>query len=179
MTNPGRLRRGPIEQAIIEQEILVREPSVGSRLAARSGSWVTFSDRNAKQDILAVDELKVLERVLQIPISTWRYKTEESKALHMGPMAQDFHGAFGLGDSDRNIATVDSDGLALAAIQGLNKKLERKNAELELRIAQLATRFEELERRAHTGRAGMLWPFGLLGFALAGLALGRKRGASV
>jgi hypothetical protein len=50
-------------------------------------------------------------------------------------MAQDFHAAFALnGEDDRSIATVDPDGVALAAIQGLNAKLERENAELRARL---------------------------------------------
>jgi hypothetical protein len=45
-------------------------------------------------------------------------------------MAQDFHAAFGLnGADDKHIATVDADGVALAAIQGLNQKLEETRAE--------------------------------------------------
>jgi hypothetical protein len=58
-------------------------------------------------------------------------------------MAQDFHAAFGLGTDDKHIATVDADGVALAAIQGLNQKLEEKNA----RIAELERRLEILEQR--------------------------------
>jgi phage shock protein A len=32
---------------------------------------------------------------------------------------------------DKHIATVDEDGVALAAIQGLNEKLEAKDAEIQ------------------------------------------------
>ena len=46
-------------------------------------------------------------------------------------VAQDFHAAFGLGDSDKAIGTVDETGVALAAIQGLNQKLNAKDAEIE------------------------------------------------
>ena len=42
----------------------------------------------------------------------------------MGPMAQDFRDAFGLGETELGISTIDADGVALAAIQGLNAKLE-------------------------------------------------------
>ena len=35
------------------------------------------------------------------------------------------------------IATVDADGVALAAIQGLNAKLERENAALKERLEKL------------------------------------------
>ncbi len=47
-------------------------------------------------------------------------------------MAQDFHAAFGLnGADDKHISTVDEGGVALAAIQGLNQKLDEKDAEIQ------------------------------------------------
>ncbi len=46
----------------------------------------------------------------------------------MGPVAQSFHGAFGLGASECHIGTVDADGVALAAIQGVYKLVQQKDA---------------------------------------------------
>jgi len=71
-----------------------------------------------------------------LPISQWSFKGDP-QITHLGPMAQDFHAAFGLGTDDRHIATVDADGVALAAIQGLNQKLERENAKLKARLEKL------------------------------------------
>jgi dTDP-4-amino-4,6-dideoxygalactose transaminase len=50
----------------------------------------------------------------------------------MGVMAQDFYAAFGIGEDERHITTIDADGVAFAAIQGLNEKLETENAALEV-----------------------------------------------
>ena len=64
-------------------------------------------------------------------------------------MAQDFHAAFGVGPDDKHIATVDADGVALAAIQGLNAKVEAQKGQLEQKhteITELKTRLEKLER---------------------------------
>jgi hypothetical protein len=99
-------------------------------------SWINASDRNLKQDFAPVDPLAVLEKVVSLPIETWSY-TEQPLQRHLGPVAQDFHDAFGLGQDDTSIATVDADGVALAAIQGLNRKLERENAELRSELAEL------------------------------------------
>jgi len=55
-------------------------------------------------------------------------------------MAQDFYAAFAVGPDDKHIATVDADGVALAAIQGLNQKLDEtreENAELKQRLEKL------------------------------------------
>jgi len=82
----------------------------------------------------------VLEKVAAFPISTWYLKDDAAKVRHMGPMAQDLYAAFGLGDSDKAINSVDADGVALAAIQGLNQKVKTQEAEivaLKDRIASL------------------------------------------
>lgn len=121
------------------------------------GVWTSTSDRNAKTEIEAVDPGDVLARVLALPISTWRYKAEAPNIRHLGPMAQDFHAAFGLnGDDNKSIASVDPDGVALAAIQGLHAQtqalreadlermasLERENAALRARLEALEARWE-------------------------------------
>jgi hypothetical protein len=91
-----------------------------------------------------------LEKVSALPITEWKYKVEADGTEHLGPMAQDFHAAFGLnGSDDKHIATVDEEGVALAAIQGLNQKLEETradNAALRADNADLRARLEKLER---------------------------------
>ena len=42
--------------------------------------------------------------------------------------------------------TVDTDGMALAPIQGLNLKLQAENAELRAQLETLAARVERIER---------------------------------
>ena len=115
----------------------------GASLAAGSGAWTALSDRNAKDALQAIDGRDVLDRVVAMPLATWHYKAQDAKYRHMGPMAQDFYSAFHLGESDTGIDTIDADGVALAAIQGLNAKLEREiaeNAALKARVAQLEAR---------------------------------------
>ncbi len=104
----------------------------------------TMSDRAAKRDFTAVDAQAVLARVAALPITQWRFK-ELPGALHLGPMAQDFRAAFGLGLDDKSIATVDADGVALAAIQGLNQKLTAKEAELAAQREQIGSLQERLK----------------------------------
>jgi len=105
-------------------------------------TWVNGSDRNSKEDFAAVNPREVLAKVSALPITEWKYKAEADGGKHLGPMAQDFHAAFGLnGADDKHIATVDESGVALAAIQGLNQKLEEKDAEIQ----DLKARLEKLE----------------------------------
>ncbi len=114
----------------------------GQSASARSDAFVVFkngnallrgtltqgSDRDRKTDIKPTDTRSILELVGELPLYTWKYQGEE--VTHLGPMAQDFFAAFQLGGTDRGIATVDADGVALAAIQELKRRLDAKDAEL-------------------------------------------------
>ena len=113
-----------------------------------AGDWSTLSDRNAKDDIEPLDTAAVLDALARMPVYRWRWKTEAEGNRHIGPMAQDFHAAYGLnGDDDRHLLSVDTNGVALAAIQGLNAKLERENAALRAQLAALDAQQQRLEER--------------------------------
>ena len=103
------------------------------------------SDRNLKQDFKAVDPLAILDKVVSLPVTEWAYKAD-SQTRHLGPVAQDFMAAFNLGSSDKSIATVDADGVALSAIQGLNQKLEQKLEETRAGLRQRELENAELRR---------------------------------
>lgn len=96
---------------------------------ARAQNFENVSDRAVKTDFLDVDVGAILGQVIRLPLSSWRY-IDAPGERHLGPVAQDFRALFGLGASERTISTVDSAGVALAAIQGLNAKLESENAAL-------------------------------------------------
>jgi len=101
-------------------------------------TWVNGSDRNSKEDFAAINPRTVLEKVSALAITEWKYKAEADGTEHIGPMAQDFHAAFGLnGEDDKHISTVDEGGVALAAIQGLNQKLEETRAESKTKDAEI------------------------------------------
>ncbi len=94
-----------------------------------NGSLVHASDRNLKEGFEAVDPQEILKGVAEMPVTKWRYKGRDE--THVGPMAQDFRATFGLGEDDTGIATVDADGVALAAIQALYEIVMRQQAEIE------------------------------------------------
>ena len=102
------------------------------------------SDRNAKERFKPVNSREVLAKVAALPISEWQYKAQ-GDTRHLGPMAQDFREAFALGRDEKHIATVDADGVALAAIQGLNEKLEEQVRDKEARIGELEKTVAELK----------------------------------
>ena len=104
----------------------------GVEVAAGGGSWSSISDKAKKENFADVDPVAVLEQVVALPIQTWNYKTQDPAIRHIGPTAQDFRAAFGLGENDTTINTIDADGAALAAIQGLHTLLKQQQETIEL-----------------------------------------------
>jgi hypothetical protein len=105
------------------------------------------SDRDIKENFTEVDEQEILRKVASLPIETWNYTDREKGVRHIGPMAQDFMASFNVGDSDRHIHMVDANGVNLAAIKALNRKLEEKDSqitELQEQLAEVIKRLEGL-----------------------------------
>ena len=101
---------------------------IGSILGTVGAAFI--SDENLKEDIGPADS-PILEAVENIPISSWRYKDGavpgDDGAKHVGPMAQDFKGFFGLGNG-REIPMVDAVGVNMAATQQLARKVRALEA---------------------------------------------------
>jgi len=105
------------------------------------------SNKHAKKNFEPVDPRDVLSKVAELPLKKWTYKDDEQGSRHLGPMAQDFADAFGLGKNRESIATLDVSGVALAAIQGLNQEIAQRDAA----ISELKT-----ENQAKAEAIGML-----------------------
>jgi hypothetical protein len=122
--------------------------SSGAHLSSGGGSWSSLSDRNMKENFEDVDTQALLETLAQVEITTWNYISQEDSIRHIGPMAQDFYAAFGVGEDETHITTIDADGVALAAIQGLyaeNQELYAENQELRAQVNDLESRLTTLE----------------------------------
>lgn len=115
------------------------EMSSGAHVTA-GGTWTNASDENLKEKFRKIDELEILERIADLPVREWNYRAEDDAVRHIGPTAQDFRKAFGLGSDDKSITTVDADGIALAAIKALNKQ----NQEFKERLRILEEQVERL-----------------------------------
>ena len=132
-----------------------------------NGTLTNASDVNRKHLFAAVSGEDVLARLRAMPITSWSYRTENTDVRHVGPMAQDFRSAFGLGDDDKVISTVDADGVALAAAQALEARtatqqqridaLEAQNAAQARELAEMRARMERLEALV-TGGQGTARP---------------------
>ena len=116
-----------------------------------SAGWSNTSTRAAKTNIDPVDPQEALEGVDSLDIATWEYKDESGNGkgtTHVGPMAEEFHDAFDVGNSDKHINSINIDGVALAAIQGLSRNLDEKDD----RIEELDTENERLHEENKTLR---------------------------
>ena len=110
-----------------------------------------ISDRNLKRSVEPVDPQEVLAKLSQLPISRWSYRSDSDSVRHMGPMAQDFKQAFGLGDTDRGYYSVDAHGVAFAAIQALQQVAEKQQRRIE-RLEREKRAFERRLRALETDR---------------------------
>jgi len=153
-------------------------------------SWTCSSDRAMKENFQPVDSQVILDRLSRIPVQTWNAKGTDPTVKHLGPTAQDFYAAFGLGDDDKSISTIDLDGVSLVAIQGLYKlnqehtqtieALQAENTGLHDQMEDLNVRVAALEGGGDP-KSAQAWPpgywllsgCGMLG--LTGLALRRRK----
>ncbi len=117
-----------------------------------SGFWNFSSDRDLKEGFALVEGKAVLEKVARLPLSEWNYRGCSER--HIGPMAQDFHAAFPLNDSDTTLNDADLHGVALAEIQGVNEILKEKDIEIqELRksVSELKVLVNSLVQKSNGG----------------------------
>src|SRR5262249_20315807 len=106
-------------------------------------SWNSGSHSSLKEHFAPVDARTVLEQLAAIPVDTWNLRSEDPSIRHMGPMAEAFRAAFGLGYDDAWINTGDAEGVAFAAIQGLYQLVQVKDAQIGALEAQGAAQQAE------------------------------------
>jgi len=105
----------------------------------------TVSSRTKKTDFKKIKEIEILDKLSALDISEWRYKADEEKSKHIGPMAEDFQAIFGLGDG-KHLNLADATGITLAAIQGLRNENRARLAELEAENKALRDKISEIDQ---------------------------------
>jgi hypothetical protein len=104
---------------------------------------IIVSDHAAKENFTIVNPQDVLARLAKVPIETWNYKAQNRSVRHIGPMAQDFSAAFGVGEDDKHINLIDANGVTMAAIQALYQLVQEKDSQ----ISTLQAEVEQLKRK--------------------------------
>ena len=106
------------------------------------GTLIQASSREIKNNFVELNNSDILNKIDQLPITQWSYIKDQGKVKHIGPVAEDFYKAFRLGDTAKGISSVDTAGVALAAIKALNRKVTEKDSE----IAALRNEMAELKQ---------------------------------
>lgn len=99
-----------------------------------TAGWSTTSSRTAKTNIDPVDAQRVLDGVTEMEVATWEYEGDDGEGKgtrYVGPMAEDFHDVVDVGTGDGSINSINADGLAFAAIQGLAERLAEKDERID------------------------------------------------
>jgi len=107
------------------------------------GTISQLSSRYSKENFESTDGGALLAKLEQLPISTWNYRGANSQERHLGPVAEDFRAAFGLGASERYVSVTDEAGVALASVKALQQEIKQRDS----RIEQLEQRLQALESR--------------------------------
>lgn len=131
------------------QSSAVISTSTGALLTT-GGVWQNASDVNRKHLFEAISGEEILGKLHDLPIQKWSYRVEDNRVRHLGPTAQDFYAAFGLGSDERSIGTVDADGVALAGVQALEVRTRQQAVQISSLQAEnqaLRNRLEALEKR--------------------------------
>jgi hypothetical protein len=124
--------------------------SIGVQLAPNGSQWLGFSDVRAKRDFRPLDGETVLAKLAGMAVQEWSYLAQDEGIRHVGPTAQDFHAAFGLGEDPLRIGTMDADGIALAAVKALEARtsaLAAENRNLRDALAALHAELAEMKAR--------------------------------
>jgi hypothetical protein len=130
-TGPNTIRLGNAFIAKIEANCGITSPS----------------DKNKKEKFSLVNKEDILNKFINIPLTSWNFKGQDSKKFrHYGPMAQDFYAAFGKDQygtigSDTTINSQDIEGINMIAIQALADrigKLTEENVTLKKQLNKLS-----------------------------------------
>jgi hypothetical protein len=123
--------------------------STGAYLS-EGGTWTNASSAARKTAFAPADPGEALSSVCDLPIQTWQYKDEDNDTRHVGPTAEAFHDTFEVGGDEQTISTVDADGIAFAAIQGLADEVESQSERQAETIAELHEQNAKMEERLST-----------------------------
>ena len=118
-------------------------PELGISMTDTMGGWAHVSDATMKVAKRAVDPLDILRKVNQLPVQFWEYKAQKN-ITHIGPTAQDFYNLFNVGNSDKVIHAIDSDGVLLASIKGLYLYLEDLKLLIQTDQAKLTDQSDQM-----------------------------------
>lgn len=108
------------------------------------GAWASVSDKKKKENFKHENPEDILKGITKLKITSWNYKSEDTKIRHLGPMAQQFYSTFGIGESKVSICTIDIDGVSMIGIKALEKRTSDLSEKLN-GLNQLKTEIKNID----------------------------------
>jgi hypothetical protein len=105
-----------------------------------------YDEKMLRENLEPVDYNAVLAKVAALPLTQWNYKRDGKGVEHIGPKAQDFQAAFQLSADGTHMSVMDEGGVALAAIKGLNQKVEERDQSLHQQLAEKEAEIQDLKQ---------------------------------
>ncbi len=102
-----------------------------------------------------VDPQAILDGLDALQVYAWKRREadETAGADRLGPAAEEFHDAFDVGEDPDRLAAGDTDGVAIAAVQGLvdrvdeqRRRLQRQGDCIDRQQSKLAAQRDDIER---------------------------------
>ncbi len=133
---------------------------VGNRIRADNGAylsaggvWTNASSRTYKNRIKLINKDSILEKILLVPVYSWYYINSNER--HIGPLSEDFHKVFPVGDMTdpsrtKSLSALDVAGVSLAATQQLYllvKQLKAENEDLRNKYEALYRELQEIKAK--------------------------------
>ncbi len=115
-----------------------------------AGTLTQSSSRTNKENIETINHEDILAKVTALPIHQWNYIHDNDDIRHIGPMAEDFHSLFDVGTGPKGISSIDTSGIALAAIQGLSHALKQTQQDMDKKDQQVQAIQQQLEQKEVT-----------------------------
>jgi len=112
------------------------------------GVWTNTSARSKKEGFQKQVNSIILTKINKLEITKWKYKDTDSE-YHYGPMADDFHRLFGVGD-DSSVSDMDKTGVLFLGMQALsieNEKLKAANTNQQKQIDDLKDIVLQMQRQ--------------------------------
>lgn len=102
------------------------------------------SSRELKQNFSPIDGREILARLSTMPVLEWSFRSDPAKQRHIGPVAEDFQAAFGLGQEGSSLSLTDVSGVTLAAVKALDEEIRKRDERIALLSASLVELHERL-----------------------------------
>jgi hypothetical protein len=113
--------------------------SASGYMTVNTGGYVTStggfgaeSSRSIKENFTPLDKTAILQKIDQLPVEQWNYKSQNPSLKHINTFAEDFYNAFGLNGTDnKTINLTDETGITLAGVQALSAQVNEQHKEIE------------------------------------------------